>query len=387
MSNIKVTDEQIREALAETNGNITHTAEKLDVTRTGLQRRIKRMRGRGFEVPQVAPTVFPIVPAGQILKGVSSLQKVQLENGETVMQWVKTMRDPSTDEANAALEALRSELPKYEPVDAQPRLSNASLCSVVTITDFHMGMYSWAEETGDDWDMNIAEELLVKWFEMALASCPDSAMGVLAQLGDFLHYDSLEAVTPTSRNQLDADSRAQKMIRVALRVLRRVINMMLDKFPIVTVLMAEGNHDIVSSAWLREAFKMIYENEKRVTIITSPDPYYAVQWGRTGLFWHHGHLKKMEQLDRVFARKFREIYGSCTHCYGHAGHLHHERKLETPLMHVEQHPTLASSDAHASRHGYMSDRSAKVITYHKEYGEVGTVQINPEMVKAGFGPL
>lgn len=374
----KHTDEEIVEAMRE-HGNASRAAKALGVDKGGLSKRVARLRAAGVIDQQ---TVYPIMPPGQVLRGVSSLQKVELANGQMVMQWVKTREDRSVQDANEALEALKSELPRFEPVSFGPAIGNERLASVLTVTDYHMGMYSWAEETGADWDMQIAEDLLVEWFKLALAASPGAQLGILAQLGDFLHYDSLEAVTPSSRNQLDADSRAQKMIRTGIRVLRRCINMMLDKFPEVIVVMAEGNHDIVSSAWLREAFKVIYENETRVRVIDSPDPYYAIQWGKIGLFWHHGHLKKVEQLDRVFARKFREIYGSSTRCYGHSGHMHHKLVVETALMPIEQHPTLAAADAYASRNGYLSDRSACVITYDKEFGEVSRASISPEMVKA-----
>jgi hypothetical protein len=380
---MKFTDDQVIAALEQAE-SISAAARLLGANPTSFCNRVARMRKAGYALPHA--TVYPVMPPGQRLKGVSSLQKVlDPETGETVMQWIKTREDNAELEQQAAFEALKSELPRAEPrvLNTVSTLLSERLASLLVVTDYHMGMYSWAEETGAAWDMQIAEDLLVNWFSRALASTPDSALGILAQLGDFLHYDSLDAVTPTAKNQLDADSRAQKMIRVGIRVLRRCVNMMLGKFPRVIVLMAEGNHDIISSAWLREAFKVIYENEPRVTIDVRPDPYYAVQWGQTGLFFHHGHLKKVEQLDRVFARKFREIYGSSVKCYGHVGHMHHKLVVETALMPIEQHPTLAASDSHASRHGYMSDRAASVITYDREFGEVGRVTINPEMVKAG----
>lgn len=49
-------------------------------------------------------------------------------------------------------------------------------------------------------------------------------------------------------------------------------------------------------------------------------------------------------------------------------------------MTVEQHQTLAARDAYASRGGWLSGRSAKVITYHEKYGEVGRSTINFEMI-------
>jgi hypothetical protein len=83
----------------------------------------------------------------------------------------------------------------------------------------------------------------------------------------------------------------------------------------------------------------------------SADPYYAYQHGKTGLFFHHGHKRKVANVDTVFVRKFREIYGEIDHAYGHMGHFHFDEKREGNLMIVEQHRTLASADAYASRGG------------------------------------
>ena len=50
-------------------------------------------------------------------------------------------------------------------------------------------------------------------------------------------------------------------------------------------------------------------------------------------------------------------------------------------MIIEQHRTLAAKDAYASRGGWSSGRDSKVITYHKEFGEVGRLTINIDMLK------
>ena len=50
-------------------------------------------------------------------------------------------------------------------------------------------------------------------------------------------------------------------------------------------------------------------------------------------------------------------------------------------MIIEQHRTLSAKDAYASRAGFVSGRDSKVITYHKKYGEVGRITINPQMLE------
>jgi len=83
----------------------------------------------------------------------------------------------------------------------------------------------------------------------------------------------------------------------------------------------------------------------------------------------------------VFAGLYRDIFGKTKHSYAHTGHCHHKESKETNLMYLTQHTTLAAKDSHASRGGYQSKRDAKVITYSKKYGEVGSSTISPEMIK------
>jgi hypothetical protein len=321
------------------------------------------------------------LPDGLKLRGTSTLTDVR--TGEQVMQWVKTTADEAAREAAmlAGIQAMGEKLPREKPRPA-PRRCLADLLNQYTVTDYHLGMLAWGEETGADWDLKIAEDTLVNWFAVAIEQAPAAATAVFAQLGDFVHFDGLEAVTPAHRNLLDADTRFQKLVRVAIRAIRRVIGMLLAKHERVIVVMAEGNHDPASSIWLREWLAAIYESEPRIHVDTSPDPYYCVEHGETALFYHHGHKRKPADIDTVFAAKFREVFGRTKYAYAHMGHLHHVDVKETNLMIVEQHRTLAAPDAYASRGGWMSGREAQVITYSRRFGEVGRVRVSPRMLEA-----
>lgn len=270
-----------------------------------------------------------------------------------------------------------------------PRLKKSKPCKNITIsdllncyviTDYHIGMLSWHEESGINWNTEISEDFLERWFSQAIKQAPDAHTAIFSEIGDWLHSDGLDAVTPTSGHPLDSDSRFQKMVRISIRLSRKIITMLLEKHQHVHVVMAEGNHNLAGSVWMREMFDELYRDEPRVTVDISADPYYCYEWGLTSLFWHHGHKRKPANIDHVFAAKFREVFGRTKYSYAHMGHMHHIDMKETSLMVVEQHRTLAAPDAHASRGGYCSNRSAPVITYHKEYGEVGRQIISPEMI-------
>lgn len=318
------------------------------------------------------------MPAGYLMGKVT----VQQAGGNVERTWTRMSPDAEMQQAamEAAIAAMAERLPRERPVPA-PRRTRADLCNLYVLTDYHLGMLAWGEETGEDWDLQIAEDLMVRWFSAAIAQSPAADVGVFAQLGDFLHWDGMDAVTPTSRHLLDADTRFQKLVRVAIRVVRRVIGMLLGKHKRVHIIMAEGNHDIASSIWMREWLATIYENEPRVTVDRNPDPYYCYEHGYAALLFHHGHKHRMKNIDTVFVAKYREVFGRTKLAHAHMGHLHHIDIKETNLMTVEQHRTLAPSDSHASRGGWMSDREAQVITYSAKSGrEVGRLKISPDML-------
>jgi hypothetical protein len=171
--------------------------------------------------------------------------------------------------------------------------------------------------------LSIAERTLAGAFHHLIDSTPAAGTAVVAQLGDWLHYDGMSPVTPLHGNVLDADGRYEKVVQVAVRILRTVIDAALRKHLKVIVVMAEGNHDMASSVWLRHLFALLYENQPRLHVIDSPLPYYAHQHGLTMLGFHHGHLAKNGQLPLLMASQFPEMWGTSRRRYCHVGHKHH----------------------------------------------------------------
>jgi hypothetical protein len=363
-----LTDEQCDEALrlVEHYGSVTKAAEALGLKRPTFQSRVNEARRR---------------KAGMVVTGRSTL--TDLRTGEPVMEWVKESldRQKAAEAQQAAYEALSAKLPRIAPA-VPPRACEAALATVYTLTDCHVGALAWKQEGGEDWDLSIAEDTLLGCFKHMIETSPASELAVVNQLGDFLHFDGLNAVTPTSGHLLDADSRFDKVVQVAIRILRRVVDMALVKHSRVHVILAEGNHDLASSVWLRQMFAALYEKEPSITVEKSPLPYYALEHGKTLLCFHHGHLKKNDQLPLLFAAQFAPEWGRTTKRYCHTGHRHHLEEKEHSGMIVLQHPTLAARDAYAARGGWHALRSATAVTYHRSFGEVWRTNACPEMLAA-----
>lgn len=314
-----------------------------------------------------------------IIKGVSTYYDSE---GQPRGQWVKSALDGQrqAELMKAAAEAMAEELPRLAAL-AAPRATLADLCNLYTFTDCHVGMLAWHKDGGADWDLRIAEKTLVGCFEQMISGAPAAAVGVVNQLGDFLHYDGLTAVTPSHGHILDADGRFSKMVAVAIRTLRRIVDLALLRHQTVVVVMAEGNHDMASAVWLRHMFAALYENEPRVTVIDSELPYYCHRHGDVMLGFHHSHLSKNGSLPLLFAAQYPEMWGATRKRYIHTGHRHHKEEKEHPGVHLVQHPTLAARDAYAARGGWISERDATAMTYHARHGLVARTTVTPEMLE------
>jgi len=340
----------------------------------------ERGAGRKVDWEKWRRPVDPVRPApeGYRVKGTSTLVDA---GGNTLVQWIKT--DAAAEAKRQMFEdaaaAMAARIPRATPVKA-PATSMAALCNLYTITDYHMGMLAWHREGGADWDIKIAQKTLIGAFSHMIAASPNAETAVVCQLGDFLHTDGLEPLTPASKNVLDVDGRFSQIVDATIRSLREIVDMALAKHKTVQVIMAEGNHDPASSIWLRLMFRSMYENEPRLTVNDSELPYYAYRHGNTMLAFHHGHIRKPDALPGHFAAQFPEMWGQTTKRYVHSGHRHFKYENEQNGMAIIQHPTLAARDAYAARGGWHAERRAMCITYHDQHGETGRTMVTPEML-------
>jgi len=306
---------------------------------------------------------------------------LQLKTSEMALQWVKTEADKQAqfDAMIARIEQACEGIKPWEPT-SPPTQTEQDLLTLLVITDFHLGSYCWGDETGENYDTDGARDLFLHSIKRMIENSPPSRTGLLCNLGDFLHWDGLDQVTPSGKNLLEGDSRYSRIVDIAMTVMTEAVRLMLEKYEEVVFVCAEGNHDLAGSIWLRKFIRKLYANEPRLTVIDNDFPYYAHQHGKTMLCFHHGHKVKMGGLPKVFASdpRFREQWGQSNIAYIHSGHYHHEKLVEDAGAVTEQHPTLASRDAYAARLGLVSNRGAKVITYDKEDGEISRITIRPK---------
>jgi len=313
-----------------------------------------------------AEVPVPVVPVGHVLRGVSTLVGA---DGETKQQWIKTTAQ--NDERQAWLDAIRAigeEMPRLEP-SVGPGYCDSDLLAVYPVGDPHVGALAWSEDAGADYDMRIAEDNLVGAFAHLTALAPDASEALLIFIGDNVHADGQHNTT-TKGTRVDVDSRTVKIARTAIRIGRRAVDLALQKHSHVRLIWERGNHDELISAMTALAFSLVYENDPRVSVDTSPEMFHWFKFGQNLIGTHHGDKVKTTDLLGVMAVDRAADWSACKYRRFYCGHYHHLMTKELPGLIVEYLPTLAGSDAWHRAMGYRSQRAMYMDVLHREWGHV-----------------
>lgn len=248
----------------------------------------------------------------------------------------------------------------------------------IPIGDQHLGMLAWRPEVGASYDLDIGEKLLTSASSslMHRAAYCDSAC--LVGLGDFMHYDGTMPITQRGGNILDNEGRYRKMIRVALRCWRTMIFQALNLFEVVHVIVASGNHDEFSMAFVSEALALHYGDNPRVVVDTTPGRFHYHLYGANLVGVTHGDKAKPPQLPGIMAQDRPNDWAATTHRTWWTGHVHSHADIPYTGCNVETFGILAPGDAWSHSMGYRSRREIKAIVLSESGGEYARYTVKPE---------
>lgn len=397
-----LTDEQAREAAEAYNAHNrvkAAAAEALGIPASTFKNRLKHAAGRGmmldhpaampgFRVSRVAegPNGKSIeqkpergepfeVPAGHRVKGVSALLD---EDGRKIVEWVKTREDAVS--LDSAIDSIRNAFAEFEgraaPV-TPPAAASADLLTLVPCNDWHVNLLTWSRETGQNWDLKIAERIIGEGIEDAISRSPGAGVAIVLGGGDLMHADDNTNRTAMSGNVLEADGRHQKGIEAAQRLKVRTIDAALRHNDKVIVRILRGNHDEYSSVAIAYFLLAWYRNEPRVTVDVDASLFFYHRHGRVLIGATHGHTVKLEKMPSILAHRRAEDWGATRFRYVHGFHIHHKSKFVSEGEGVvsETHQAPIPQDAWHFGAGFLSGRSLQTITYHRDFGEVSRVRV------------
>lgn len=277
------------------------------------------------------------------------------------------------------IDAFKQEVTPLAPIEyVDHGRGNPDWLTLYPIVDVHLGQHSWANETGESYDLKIAERQLKASVSALVAASPMAEKALIVFLGDYFHANDGEAQTKKSKNHLDVDGRHDKVLHKGIEIAVWIIDMALQKHAFVEVHVCKGNHDEDAATALREALYWRYHQTSRVKIDLSPRVLWVYQHGKTMLGFTHGDKLKAEEMPGAMAGQFGVMWGDTVYRYGYSGHFHRSKKGpkgdEKNGAIWEIFPAFTAKDAFNAGIGGSSLRTLVSKTFSKETGLKTTIE-------------
>jgi hypothetical protein len=300
--------------------------------------------------------------------------KVTIQRGPGGVERVWERQSPDAEAQAERLQAIKAGLlDRLEPVAplSAPDYTDDDLLTVYPQGDPHAGLYAWKDESGQGFDLVEFERITKAAIDRLVASAAPSTYALYIDLGDSLHADN-NASRTKSGHHLDTHGRHAEVVRAVIRCKRHHVARMLEKHRQITVRINPGNHDGITALMLAEMMAMIYEGEPRVTVSTSPNPYWFHGFGANLIGTTHGDGAKGANLPLLMAVDAPAMWLASEHGsrVWFVGHVHHKDVKDHPGVTVEYCRTLAAPDIWSHASGYRSKRSMEAVTFHRQDGEV-----------------
>ena len=272
---------------------------------------------------------------------------------------------------------IRKHAPKYPRLPRRSGTGEPHL-AVFGLFDAHFGKLAWKPETGNDYDLKIAEKLFRHAVEDLLVESRSRRVErVLLPLGnDFFHVDNRRNTTFHGTPQ-DVDSRYPKIFAAGKMAVIWAIELLAGLAP-VDLIWVPGNHDPTMSYHLVETVASWFRSCPHVSVDVGPTQRKYYSYGTTLLGFTHGDVIKPESLPSLMASEKPAEWGASKCREWLIGHMHRSRTWVTKSGDTH-HGTivrvlraLTGTDAWHHEHGYVgAQQAAEVYFYGKTSGYVG----------------
>ena len=282
-----------------------------------------------------------------------------------------------------ALEQLFTDVERRAPVYPRQQFRSLQGNTLVEIDlmDAHFGKLAWAPESGEDYDLKIAETVWLNAVDDLMESIGHLKIGrfVLPLGNDLMHIDS-QANTTTGGTVVDVDGRLAKIIETAERAAIAAIERLMAVAP-VDVIWVPGNHDRMTSYYLARTIKAWFRQTDRVQVDCGPAIRKYRLYGANLLGWQHGdHTtdQQLKTLPGLMAIEQPADWAKAKCREWKLGHQHRSRKFVQMSTESQQGvcirflQSISATDSWHFDRGFIgSTRAAEVYLYNLDHGFVG----------------
>lgn len=248
----------------------------------------------------------------------------------------------------------------------------------IDMPDIHFGRLTWADESGEDYDIKIARDAVLIALDKLLAWGQEYPISkILLPLGnDFFNVNSKTNTTVHGTPQQE-DTRWSKTFTKGRQLLAEVINRCSAIAP-VDVLIIPGNHDEEKMFYLGEVLDAQYSGNPNVNVDNSPKSRKYYLHGVNLIGFAHGYDEKLYKLPTLMALEAKDMWAKCKYAEWHTGDKHHKFDTQEDGITVRILRALAAKDAWTFNNGFVGAvRAAESFLWHPEQGLVAQFTATP----------
>ena len=218
----------------------------------------------------------------------------------------------------------------------------------VTYVDPHNGLLAWQNESGENYDLKIAQERFLKCAWDIVSRCKHKKIKriIFCMLGDILHTANDRQETEKGTFQ-QVDGRYVKITDTTEATIVNVIAILKSIAP-VEVVWVSGNHSRISEYLVVRSVEKSFSDVK---FDIAPNPIKSIKIGNALIGLAHGDMPKKNITQNV-DREARMI-GGIKYIEQHCGHFHSEITTWVNGIIVRYLPCLCSSSAWVHQQGYL----------------------------------
>lgn len=293
---------------------------------------------------------------------------------------VRLVKKKVIADAKASIETLKEDAKKFSPIYKKinyQKITNGSLFEF-DLFDVHFGRLAWDEETGENYDIQIAKEMIERVTENMLSKIKGYSIDrILLPLGnDFFNVDNKDGTTTHGTPQQE-DTRWQKTFKRGREVCVNLIDTCSQIAP-VDILIVPGNHDEQRAFYLGEALECWYHNSQDVKVNNSAMLRKYYRYGNNLIGFTHGYYESLDKLPYIMASEASSDFAETKYHEWHTGDKHRKQdKTNEDGMTVRILSALTSIDAWTFNKGFKSERASTGFIWDKEMGLDGIIYARP----------
>lgn len=357
-------DKQRRTVEAYERLGVVEAAKELGVHHSVVGKMIQRIKRRAAE-QDVVPTLMENNTLQEpyiITNGTMSVK-----DGKIVQVWPRYKVRPEFHCLRSFAEGLVDGITPAEPRPALEAASNDILPALL-VGDAHIGMRAYAKETRhSDFDTKIGVRQLLEATRYLVGKSERADHALLVDVGDFMHADSGHDTTHKG-TKVDVDTRHHMVMRAAAEAMISMVDIMLEKFNKVSVVISRGNHNEDMAGAIQLMLYFYFHKEPRVNVVQTEGFYHYVTFGKWLIGVCHGDKQKPTSLASSMARDMAKAWGDATHRIWLTGHYHKEKTVTLPGVKVKVCAALPPPDSWHAGQGYSGDSELELMTFRRSGG-------------------